>query len=68
MATAGGAYVLTGIVTGLLAQGYTPAETALLSAYLHGRAGDQAAAAIGQQALIAGDIIEYLGRAFQEFS
>ena len=68
MATAGSGDVLSGIVTGLLAQGYTPAEAALLGAYLHGRAGDQAAAAIGQQALIAGDIIEYLGRAFQEFS
>ena len=68
MATAGSGDVLSGIVTGLLAQGYTPAEAALLSAYLHGRAGDQAAAAIGQQALIAGDIIEYLGRAFQAFS
>jgi NAD(P)H-hydrate epimerase len=64
MATAGSGDVLSGILTGLLAQGYAPAEAAILGAYLHGKAGDRAAAAIGQQALIAGDIIEYLGSAF----
>ena len=66
MATAGSGDVLSGILTGLLAQGYAPAEAAILGAYLHGKAGDRAAAAIGQQALIAGDIIEYLGAAFLE--
>jgi NAD(P)H-hydrate epimerase len=66
MATAGSGDVLSGIISGLLAQGYAPAEAAILGAYLHGRAGDLAAAALGQQALIAGDIIEYLGAAFLE--
>lgn len=64
MATAGSGDVLTGIITGLLAQGYTPLESALLGAYLHGLAGDEAAKTIGMQALIASDIINHLGKAF----
>jgi ADP-dependent NAD(P)H-hydrate dehydratase / NAD(P)H-hydrate epimerase len=64
MATAGAGDVLTGIITGLLAQGYEPHHAALMGVYLHGLAGDIAAKEISQEALIAGDIIEYLGRAF----
>lgn len=65
MATAGSGDVLTGILTGLLAQGYTPEAAALLGCWLHGKAGDLAAAAIGQDAMIAGDIIANLGNAFK---
>ncbi len=64
MATAGSGDVLTGILTGLLASGYSPERAALLGVYLHGLAGDFAAASIGEEALIAGDIIEFMGRAF----
>jgi NAD(P)H-hydrate epimerase len=48
----------------LLAQGYTSYEAALMGVYLHGLAGDMAAAASSQEAMIAGDITEHLGRAF----
>jgi ADP-dependent NAD(P)H-hydrate dehydratase / NAD(P)H-hydrate epimerase len=64
MATAGSGDVLSGILTGLLAQGYTPQQAAILGVYLHGLAGDIAAKALSQEAMIAGDICLYLGQAF----
>jgi NAD(P)H-hydrate epimerase len=64
MATAGSGDVLTGILTGLLASGYSPEKAALLGVYLHGLAGDFAAASMGEEALLAGDIIEFMVNAF----
>ncbi len=64
MATGGSGDVLTGLITGLLAQGVKPLDAALAGVYLHGLAGDLAAAALSQESLIAGDIIKYLGAAF----
>lgn len=64
MATAGSGDVLTGILTGLLAQGYTPEKAALLGVYLHGLAGDIAASRKSQEAMIASDITEHIGEAF----
>lgn len=64
MATAGTGDVLTGILTGLLAQGYHPVETAILGVYLHGIAGDLAAKEFSMEAMVAGDIIKNLGPAF----
>jgi ADP-dependent NAD(P)H-hydrate dehydratase / NAD(P)H-hydrate epimerase len=68
MATAGSGDVLTGILTGLLAQGYTTEEASVLGVYLHGLAGDFAVAHLSQEAMIAGDITKHLGRAFQFIS
>jgi len=65
MATGGSGDVLSGLIAGLLAQGYTPLEAAKLGVYLHGLAGDLAAQDIGQEALIAGDLCKYFGKAFQ---
>ena len=65
MATAGSGDVLTGIITGLLAQGYTPGQAAVLGVYLHGLAGDKAANKLGQEAMIAGDMVNKLGKAFK---
>jgi NAD(P)H-hydrate epimerase len=65
MATAGSGDVLTGIVLGLLAQGYTPEEAALLGVYLHGAAGDQAAATQSEESMLAGDICRKLGKVFR---
>lgn len=67
MATGGSGDVLTGILTGLLAQGYTSEETAILGVYIHGRSGDLGALDQGQNALKAGDLCKYLGPAFLEF-
>jgi NAD(P)H-hydrate epimerase len=60
MATGGMGDVLTGIITGLLAQGYEPLEAALLGVYFHGRAGDAVAEQRGQAALLASDVAEAL--------
>jgi ADP-dependent NAD(P)H-hydrate dehydratase / NAD(P)H-hydrate epimerase len=68
MATAGSGDVLTGIVTGLLAQGYTTEEASVMGVYLHGLAGDFAATHLSQESMIAGDIMKYMGRAFQFIS
>jgi len=68
MATAGSGDVLTGIITGLLAQRYSPLHASLIGMYLHGLAGDIAADKLGHNALIAGDIIDHLGFAFQLIS
>ena len=65
MATGGTGDVLTGIITGLLAQNYSSLEACLLGVYLHGLAGDIAADKLSQNALIAGDIIDNLGYAFK---
>ena len=64
LATAGSGDVLTGIITGLLARGYQRAAACQLGMYLHGLAGDIAAQELGKESLMAGDIIQYLPKAF----
>lgn len=66
MATAGAGDVLTGVITGLLARGYTPEEAVKLGVYLHGLAGDLAADSLGQESLVASDIVRFLPKAFSE--
>lgn len=64
MATAGSGDVLTGLVAGLLAQRYGLLGSAALGAHLHGLAGDIAAKTLGQDGLVATDILEALPAAF----
>jgi NAD(P)H-hydrate epimerase len=64
MATAGSGDVLTGILLALLARGYTRREACLLGVYLHGLAGDLAAQRLGEESLMASDIISCLPKAF----
>ena len=66
MATAGSGDVLTGIITGLLARGYKSREACIVGVYLHGLAGDLAAADLGEESLTAGDLIQYLPKAFKQ--
>ncbi len=66
MATAGSGDVLTGVLTGLLSQGYTSFEACLLGVWAHGKAGDIAAEKKSEISVISSDIIENLGEAFLE--
>ena len=65
MATAGSGDVLTGIITGLLSQGYHPKEAAVVGVYWHGLAGDIALDTTGGPGVIASDIIDSLGHAYK---
>ena len=65
MATAGSGDVLTGMILSLLAQHYQPEEAAVLGVYLHGLAGDLSTEDNGQEALIASDITDYIGKAYK---
>jgi hydroxyethylthiazole kinase-like uncharacterized protein yjeF len=64
LATAGTGDVLTGIITGLIAQGYEPLAATLFGIYLHGKAADIAVEELGYQSLIASHVIEALGEAY----
>lgn len=66
MATAGSGDVLTGIITGLMSQGYDSVSSSIFGVYLHGRAGDFAAQDLGYEALTATDITAYLGEAIKD--
>jgi ADP-dependent NAD(P)H-hydrate dehydratase / NAD(P)H-hydrate epimerase len=68
MATGGSGDVLTGIITGLLAQNYNPTEAAILGVYLHGYAGYLAANELGMNSLIASDLVLFLSQAFKRHS
>ena len=68
MATAGSGDVLTGIILSLLAQNYNPLQAAVFGSFIHGLAGDLAAEIIGQNSLIASDIIDYLPQAFNKLN
>ncbi len=64
MASGGSGDVLTGLIAALLAQGYDALTAAQLGAYLHGLAGDLAIRDVAAEALAAGDLIDFLPRAF----
>ena len=68
MGTAGSGDVLTGIILGLLAQGYPPRDAALMGVGLHALSGDLAASELGQHSLIASDLIENLHKAFKQMT
>lgn len=65
MATGGSGDVLTGVITSLLAQGYSPLNSVLVGVYLHGLAGDLGVRAKSERSLLPSDIIEYLGRSYR---
>ena len=58
MATGGSGDVLSGIITGLMAQRLTTFEASALGVYIHGCAGDEAALSNGKYSMVAGDIID----------
>ncbi|MDW7709069.1 MAG: NAD(P)H-hydrate dehydratase [Deferrisomatales bacterium] len=68
MATAGTGDVLAGILGALLARGLETAVASGLAAYVHGLAGDLAAEAVGEEALVASDLLAALPRALNRLS
>ena len=64
MATGGTGDVLTGMITGLIAQSYEPLQAAIFGVYLHGKAGDIVVEKTGYQALTATRVVEGIGGAF----
>lgn len=64
MATAGSGDTLTGIITGLMAQGYSSLQASIFGVYIHGKSADIIVENKGYQALIASDIIDGIGNAF----
>lgn len=65
MATGGSGDVLTGVITGLLAQGMPAFDAAALGVHLHGLAGDLAAEELSRPGLIASDLPFFLAKAWQ---
>lgn len=68
MATGGSGDVLTGILLGLLAQGYSREEACKLGVYVHGMAGDIAAEEKTEISMTANDIIEALPIAWKKIT
>jgi ADP-dependent NAD(P)H-hydrate dehydratase len=66
MATGGTGDVLAGLIAALLGQGLEVFAAAQLGVYLHGLAGDQARDDLGENSLIASDLLDYLPRAFRQ--
>ena len=64
MATAGSGDVLTGVILSLLGQGYSNEEACRIGVYIHGLAGDIAAERLGEDSVMASDIIDALPQAF----
>ena len=65
MAKGGSGDVLTGIITGLSAQGYHPQDAAILGVYLHGLAGDIAAKKFTERGVLASELIDALPAALR---
>jgi NAD(P)H-hydrate epimerase len=68
MATAGSGDVLTGMIGALLAQGYDSEDAAKLGVYLHGLAADLALENESEESLMAGDMIDAIGKAFKSLA
>lgn len=66
MAKGGSGDVLSGMILALIGQGINPARAAIAAVWLHGRAGDMAAAEKGEYGMTPGDIIEYIPYAIKE--
>lgn len=65
MATGGSGDTLSGIIASLAGQGYLPLDAARLGVFLHGKAGDLAAADLGEMSVTASDIGDYIAAALK---
>ena len=67
MATGGSGDVLTGVIASLAGQGYAPLDAARMGSFIHGKAGDLAAAELGEMSVIARDIIRKIPDALKQY-
>jgi len=65
LASGGTGDILTGLIGGLLAQGIPSVEAAVIAVYLHGLAGDIVAEEMTERAMVAGDVVRVLPRAWK---
>ena len=66
MATGGSGDVLTGIITGLIGRGYKPFNAMIMGVYIHGLSGDISKKKLGEESLMATDLIDNLPKAFKK--
>ncbi len=66
LATPGSGDVLTGLISGFVAQGYEMELSAAMGAYIHGAAGDRAEKSLGSYSVTAGDIIDNIGTVIRD--
>jgi NAD(P)H-hydrate epimerase len=64
LAKGGSGDTLTGMLAALLAQGYNPLQASILGIYLHGLAADLSLENQSQESLLATDVINNIGKAF----
>ncbi|MDE6692409.1 MAG: NAD(P)H-hydrate dehydratase, partial [Muribaculaceae bacterium] len=65
LATPGSGDVLTGVITALIAQGYTPETAAIVGVYVHGMAGQIAEEKHGEYGVTASDIADNIGKSIK---
>lgn len=68
MAKGGSGDLLAGMTASFAAQGLPPAEAAMCAVYIHGMAGDRAAAKLSQYGMVPTDILEEIPTIFHEMS
>lgn len=68
LAKGGSGDALTGIITAFLAQGYPAFDAAKMGVYIHGLAADLTLAEQSTESMLITDVIENLGKAFQQLS
>ncbi|MBF0429245.1 MAG: NAD(P)H-hydrate dehydratase [Magnetococcales bacterium] len=62
MAAGGSGDLLTGIIAGFLAQGWTTESAVRMGVWLHGAAGDAAAQSLGMVGMVASDLLPFIHR------
>jgi NAD(P)H-hydrate epimerase len=65
LAKGGSGDVLLGIITSFLAQSYSPETAAIFGVWLHGKAADFTAEKYSKEAMLASDVIQYIGEVFK---
>lgn len=68
LAKGGSGDVLTGILTSLLAQGYSEEQTCILGVWLHGKAAEFASEKHSKESMLPTDVINELGTVFEELN